>query len=292
VLTFSTAYSDSDFTIEWDEVASIQSSRQFIVETVFGQRRAGSLTPGQPPAAAVVVGTETIPLADIALIQPFETSFWSRFDSAFDFGYSRVKANEATQLSFGGKLTYTGQRQTDALFVNVFRNSQLNAPQTNRWEIGNDYRYLLGERWYVSATQDFLGSDEQALDLRSTLGGGLGRYLLRSADQYLAAGAGVAWTREDYQDPALDITDSGEAYLGTELMTEKLKFADLLTRFTYYPSLTIDGRYRLTYKFDLDFNLPGDWYFRVSVFDNYDSKPPSALSKNDWGWSNSFGLEF
>ena len=36
--------------------------------------------------------------------------------------------------------------------------------------------------------------------------------------------------------------DSAEAYFGTEFMTEKLKFADFLTRFTYYPSLTISDR--------------------------------------------------
>jgi hypothetical protein len=75
-------------------------------------------------------------------------------------------------------------------------------------------------------------------------------------------------------------------------MTEKLKFADLVTRFTYYPSLTIDDRYRINYKFDLDFNLPGDWYFRVGLFENFDSQPPSGLSRNDYGWSNSFGLKF
>jgi hypothetical protein len=48
----------------------------------------------------------------------------------------------------------------------------------------------------------------------------------------------------------------------------------------------------LTYRLDLDFNLPGDWYFRVGLFDNYDSKPPEGFSKNDYGWSNGFGFKF
>lgn len=282
VLTLSTPYDDSDFAIDWGEVASIESTRQFLVETFGGRRLTGSLVP-VPGQAAVVVGGETIPLADIALMQTFEQSFWSRFDAGFDFGYSMVRANEATQLTLGGTLAYRGRRNLDTLFVNLFRNSQTNAPRTERWEVGNDYRYLLGERWYLTSTQDFLKSDEQALDLRTTVGVGAGRFLLRSSDQYLAAGGGLAWTREDYQDPAIDIQDSGEAYLASELMTEKLRFADLLTRLTYYRSLTIDDRYRLNYKFDLSFNLPGDWYFRVSVYDNYDGAPPSGLSANDWG---------
>jgi len=86
--------------------------------------------------------------------------------------------------------------------------------------------------------------------------------------------------------------NSAEAYLGSEFMTERMKFADLLTRLTYYPSLTISGRYRLNYNFNLDFNLPGDWYFRIGLFESYDSKPPSGLSKNDYGWSNGFGFKF
>ena len=51
-------------------------------------------------------------------------------------------------------------------------------------------------------------------------------------------------------------------------------------------------RYRLNYRFDLDFNLPGDWYFRFGLFDNYDSQPPAGFSKNDYGWSNAFGFKF
>ena len=38
VLTFSTAYSDSDFKIKWDQVASIDSTRQFLIETFDGRR--------------------------------------------------------------------------------------------------------------------------------------------------------------------------------------------------------------------------------------------------------------
>jgi len=76
-----------------------------------------------------------------------------------------------------------------------------------------------------------------------------------------------AWTNENYTDPGLPTKDSAEACLHTELMTEKLKVTDVITRFTYFPSLTIDGRHRFNYRFDFDFNLPGDWHFSVGFFD-------------------------
>ena len=173
VLTLETAYSDSDFKIEWDKVASIESDRQFLVETFAGHRVSGTLKADPTQKATVVVGNERFPLADISIIEPYERSFWSRFDAGFDVGYSMTQANSAKNLTLGGNLSYRDRKSLDSVFVSAFKNSQSNAPDTNRWELGNDYRYR---------------------------------------------------------------------------------------------------------------------YFRIGLFENYDSKPPAGLQKNDYGWSNSFGL--
>jgi len=292
VLTLETGYSDADFKIEWDKIASIESTRQFVMETFDGRRVAGSLTPDPDKKATVQIGGIGVPLAEVSALQPFERKFWSRFDTALDFGYSLTRTNSAKQLSLGANVSYRDQRYVDIAFANVFRSSQDNAPETQRWDVANDFRRLLGNRWYVNTTQDFLNSEEQGLKLRTSVGGGGGRYLTRTSSQYLALGGGVAWTNENYTDATLPAKDSAEAYLGTEFMTEKLKITDLITRFTYYPSLTISDRFRLAYRFDLDFNLPGDWYLRFGLFDNYDSLPPTGFSKNDYGWSNAFGFKF
>jgi hypothetical protein len=292
VLTLGTDYSDVDFKIKWDKVASIESDREFLIETFAGQRLSGALKPDPERKPAVTVGAAAVPLPEVSMAQPFERTLWSRFDVGVDFGYSLTKTNSATQLSLGGNVSYSDERNLDSLLVSVFRSSQSNAPETQRWDVSNDFRRLLGARWYVNTGQDLLNSEEQGLDLRTTIGGGAGRYLLRSASQYLAVGGGLAWTNENYTDAALPSENSAEAYVGTEFMTEKLGVTDLLTRFSYYPSLTISGRQRVNFRFDLDFNLPGDWYLRVGVFDNYDSRPPAGFSENDYGWSNAFGFKF
>jgi len=292
VLIFSTDYSDADFKIKWEKIASIESARRFLVETFDGRRLSGSLKPAPEKTPIVQIAETSVKLPEVSAAQPIERTFWSRFDAGLDFGYSMTRTNSATQLSLGTNLTYRDEHHVDVVFANVFRSSQEDVPDTQRWDISNDFRRLLGSRWYVNTTQDFLNSEEQGLDLRTTIGGGGGRYLLRSSSQHLALGAGLAWNNENYTDPALPTKNSAEAYLGTEFMTEKLKVTDLITRLTYFPSLTTSGRYRLTHRFDLDFNLPGDWYFRVGLFDNYDSDPPEGFSKNDYGWSNAFGFKF
>jgi hypothetical protein len=48
----------------------------------------------------------------------------------------------------------------------------------------------------------------------------------------------------------------------------------------------------LTYRFDPDFDLPRDFFLRFGLLDNYGNQPPEGFSKNDYGWSNSFGFTF
>src|SRR6476659_7017946 len=60
VLTLSTDYSDSDFKIKWEKIASIESERQFIVETFKGHRMTGSLAREGDKKAAVQVADTSV----------------------------------------------------------------------------------------------------------------------------------------------------------------------------------------------------------------------------------------
>jgi hypothetical protein len=120
-----------------------------------------------------------------------------------------TRANSAKQLTLGGNLAYHDEHNIDSAFFTAFKSSQANAPQTKRWEIGNDFRHLLGEHWYVNTIQNFLSSEEQQLSLRTTLGGG-GAVSVSVRSQHLALG--VEWlTNERYtiQQPT---KNSAEAY--------------------------------------------------------------------------------
>src|SRR6188472_999364 len=136
VLTLETDYSDSDFKIKWEKIASIESDRQFLLETFDGKRVSGSLKPIPEQKAVVQVAETQVPLPQVSAVQPFERSFWSRFDSGLDFGYSMTRTNSAKQLSLGTNLSYRDEHHVDVLFANVFRNSQANAPETSRWDLG------------------------------------------------------------------------------------------------------------------------------------------------------------
>jgi hypothetical protein len=78
ILTLSTDYSDSDFKIKWDKVASIESDRQFLLETFDGKRISGSLKPDPEKKTAVQVAETTLQLPEVSAVQPFERTFWAR----------------------------------------------------------------------------------------------------------------------------------------------------------------------------------------------------------------------
>jgi hypothetical protein len=82
VLTFSTGYSDSDFKIEWDKIVTIESTRQFLMETFDGRRLSGSLVTDPNTKGAVQVAGTSVPLTQVSAVQPIERNFWSRFESA------------------------------------------------------------------------------------------------------------------------------------------------------------------------------------------------------------------
>ena len=100
-----------------------------------------------------------------------------------------TRANSATQLSLGANLSYRDEHHADTLFANVFRSSQDNAPTTQRWDFSNDFRRLLGAKWYVNTTQDFLNSEEQGWICGRRSAAAAGRYVMRTSAQHLAAGA-------------------------------------------------------------------------------------------------------
>ena len=148
VLTLETPYSDADFKIEWEDIVSLASDRQFLVETFDGRRISGSLKLDPDKKLAVLIADTSVQLADVSLVQPFERTFWARFDTALDFGYSMTRTNSAKQLSLGANLSYRDERYVDVVFANIFSSSQENAPETQRWDVANDFRRLLGARWY------------------------------------------------------------------------------------------------------------------------------------------------
>jgi hypothetical protein len=291
-------YADEIFQIKWEKVVSIRSDRRFAVETFSGALLSGNVREAESQAndTAVVVASDSestsVDLVNISSLAPVDDTVLSRFDGSLSGGSSFTKASSASQFNVGTNVDYRSDRNHVQQSVDVILNTQGGGEQqlrTSRWESNSQYRRYINDNWFAVGVVNFLKSTEQELDLRRTVQGGLGRYILRSPSHYLVAAGGLAWTNERYESSTAEPLDSGEAWAGVDFYTERLRVADYYLRYAVFPSLTRAGRYRMTVNSYLKFNLPGDWDFKVSFYDNFDSQPVVDSPRNDYGIVTSFG---
>ena len=73
---------------EWDNVASIESTRQFEIGTSDEHRMLGSLQPGVGRVITIISsdGDATLPMPEITTIYPIGASFWAKLDGSFNMG--------------------------------------------------------------------------------------------------------------------------------------------------------------------------------------------------------------
>jgi hypothetical protein len=137
---------------------------------------------------------------------------------------------------------------------------------------------------------NFLQSDELELDLRSTIGGGVGRYLVQNNRWLLSINGGGAWTNENFEDPLVSKKNSGEALGAIEFNAFNIGDLNILAQFSVFPSLSELGRVRMNFRNDFKWDLPQDLYFSVGFTNNFDSSSPTdGTSRNDYVFSTSVG---
>ena len=67
---------------------------------------------------------------------------------------------------------------------------------------------------------------------------------------------------------------------------------DITTTLTVLPSLTDRGRIRADLDTRIQYELFKDFFWAVTLFDNYDSSPPEGTETNDFGINTSVGWSF
>ncbi len=59
-----------------------------------------------------------------------------------------------------------------------------------------------------------------------------------------------------------------------------------------FPSITIPGRIRFVTSSGLSFEIFRNLFWKIGIYENYDTRPPVAAPKNDFGTSTSVGWKF
>jgi hypothetical protein len=286
----------SDLSIKWNRIISVTSAKEFEVETTEGKYLYGTLAPSTPPGKLTVVsasGNETLEFLSVVRISPIYQSFWRRFDGSLDVGFNYTQSNDFIQFTLNGNATFRRPTFAATITASSFFASQQGVPSSQRANLALGYQKFRSNRWFIGGFGGLDRNLDLGLDLRVTLGGGVGRYLIQTNQSSLSALIGISG---DHEDP-VDGVSSYEAalVLGGQYSTFTYNFPKITVAASLQviPYLTDKGRVRLEFQAQAKREIIRDFYLSLSIFDSFDSRDPSTQQqKNDWGPVLSIGWTF
>jgi hypothetical protein len=288
-------YSTDDLgtiSIEWDKVDRIFSTATFEVQVRSGFKHYGLLGLGRP--GTLVLGLDTLLLADIVAITPIKNTILARVDGYLDVGFSFQKANRTLQLTTGGKVVYRGPKSETALELTTFREDREDAPETTRLTADFTQRFLVANLWSTGFAVGYERNEELDLAGRWRLGAFGARTLARDNHLDFWAIAGPVLTSERYF--STDSTSlSLEGLIGVVFNAFRYDSPKLNASMNsqLFPSFTIQGRVRWENDLRVSYELVKDFMVTVTLFDSFDNKPQSeGAPTNDYGTTLAISWSF
>ncbi len=295
ILTFKTPYSDSDFKIKWQNVKEIYSPHLFIVALTNGDRFDASINTDSTNKEIVLLDAGGYVLESeldkILFLDAVGKNFLSRLSAEFDFGITLTKANSAKQFTANANAGYTANKWSLLGSFKSVLSSQEDTEDIKRIEGNLNFRWFLPKDWFLSTTASSLTNNEQKLKLRSTGKIGGGYYFKHISTMHFAGGGGLAYNNETYTDPLISDKNSLEGYFGIEFNKYDIGDLSIYTSAFGYPSLTEKGRFRTDIKFDMKYDLPLDFFVKMSATYNFDNQPVEGATRGDYVFQTTVGWE-
>ena len=284
--------------LDWARVHRIESKSTYMIWLVDGTLFTDvmrMLPSTSDDVSNFVIGNagQAVKQMDVLRITPVESRFLKQLEGSIDFGLSYTSGNDQYATELIATTTYRTGTHSFTTSIDSAFTGQPQGDSTRRNQFTFDYRKQLNPKWYTGGLFDLLSSDQQSLDLRTTVGGLIGRNLKQSENTRFSVFGGIAGTRERYTvligQPE---KSNADAIAGFDFNTFRFKTTDIRSRFIAFPSLTTPGRTRLQLTSDLRIKVVGDLYWGFHLYENFDSKPPVRADKNDLGVSTSLGWKF
>jgi hypothetical protein len=303
VLSVKLSYVDGTIAVQWSQVAQLQSNRLFLVQTESGAVYTGKVsTTGaseDPPIKidiAEAAGRE-VEVAQRKIIKLSQTSngFWHRFDGAVNTGFLYSKGNESVQYNLSSQVAYKRERWSSQVNFNssFASNSGANLTTRNQTDIST-LRLLRWNNWFYAGSASFLQSSVQEINLQTTLGGGIGRYLKNTNRSSIYLLGGLGWQNVGYgkNTVAQGTQNTAVGFVATEIKAFKFKKTNLDASASIIPAISESGRVHFNANAVYYIKVINDLSWNLSFYGSWDTQPPSTLPKSDYGTSSGLSWTF
>ncbi len=299
VLYIETDYSSSNLAVDWAQVQNVKSTAKYLITLSNGRHVTGQLErlPGTGETGDNVTilseaQTLSIPPPDVVEIASQKSSWWRQLQGNIDAGTSFTSGNSQVAVNTDINAAYNTPRWAANASLGTSFGNQDGGTKTNRDDLSFSGEKYLGRNAYVGALVDFLHSSQQDLNLRTTAGGGYGRFIKRTGTTDLRWLTGVAYTQENFSTMGQPSNSNVEGLLGASYDSYRFKLGEFHAQVMVFPGITDHGRVRLTTTNSLVIKLTNNFHFTFSFWDNYDSRPPTTAKNNELGLSSAIGWAF
>lgn len=303
VLYVSLDYALGTISLQWSEVAHLESNQLFIVQTEDGSVYEGTLstveTPGGPPVKIQVAESPenkvVIDGPQIVRIDDTSKKFWQQFNGSLNSGTTYSKGNQSTQYNLSAQAEYNRERWGVQASFNSTLSASTGATTSTRNQLAlGAQRLLRWKNYFYFGRAGFLQSVEQGIDLQASLGGGIGHFLKNSNDARISLLGGLTLQRTHYEQTvvSLDPQNILAALIGADLYLFKFDKTSLSASATLLPALSEPGRVFFSTNAAYYIKLFGNLSWNISFYGNWDSRPPAGLSGSDYGVTSGAGYTF
>ena len=302
-LSISLDYAAGTVSINWAKVDHIESKQLFLVKTQDGLVYSGSLstpsTPGRRPTKIEVLeeSSSKIEIDKTHVIHMEETdlSFWRRFNGQVGMNSIYNKGNQSIQYGLTADAAYPRERWSAAVSYSSSFSSNTGSSAVTRNESQlTAQRLLRWNNWYYAGLLDFLQSSEQGIQLQSTFGGGIGRYLKNTNNTMISVYGGVAWQNIAYHEQVVAATNQQvtSALIVGKISLFRFDKTNLDVLATVLPALSEPGRIHTNLNVAYYIKLWSKFTWNLSFYGNWDNRPPPGFSSSDYGTSSGITYRF
>jgi Protein of unknown function, DUF481 len=303
VLSVKLSYVDGTISVQWSQVARLESNRLFRVLSESGAVYTGKLSTSgvsdDPPIQIKVAATpeREVEIAQRKIISLSQTSesFWHRFNGAVNTGLQYSKGNESVQFNVTSQVAYDRERwSSQASFNSSFASSSGASLSTRNQTNLNTLKLLRWNNWFYAGTASFLQSSVQEINLQTTLGGGVGRYLKNTNRASIYVLGGFGWQNVGYKQYTVDqgTQNTAVTFVGTEIKAFKFKKTNLDITADVLPAITGPARVQFNTNAAYYIKIFSDLSWNFSFYGSWDSHPPATLPKSDYGTSSGLSWTF
>jgi hypothetical protein len=303
VLYFGLPYVIQTLSVDWSQVAHLQSKQLFLVKTEDGSVYRGILNSTETPAGhpleiQVAETPQTKVVLDSArIVEVAVTSekFFQRFTGGLNFGTIYSKGNQSVQYNISGLAAYPRERwgAQVGLSSNLSTASGTSTSTHNQITLGAMH-LLPWNNYFYGGFDGFLQSSEQCIAHQNYVGGGVGRYLKNTNRTTISVLGGLAWQNTVYNPTVLPIATQNvaTAVIDTDVKLFKFNKTNLDLSAVLLPGLSDAGRVYFSTNASYYIKITGSLSWNISFYGNWDNRPPGNLPGSDYGTTSGLSFTF